>query len=56
MLGGVLSLLLFNIYLDEALKSSPELVKLIKKGRLLAFADDVLVMAESKEELEMELN
>jgi len=38
---------LFNVYLEEALKTSPKLEAVRKRGDLLAFADDMLVMSNS---------
>ncbi len=43
--GSILSPVLFNVYLEEALKSSNKLEELRKRGDLLAFADDMLVMS-----------
>ena len=45
--GSVLSPVLFNVYLEEALKSSTKLEALRKRGDLLAFADDMLVMTNN---------
>ena len=42
--GLVLSPVLFNVYLEEALKSSQKLEDVRKRGDLLAFADDMLIM------------
>ena len=50
--GSVLSPVLFNVYLEEALKSSRKLEELRRRGDLLAFADDMLVMSSSKPEIE----
>jgi len=50
--GSVLSPVLFNIYLEEALKSSTKLEEMRRRGDLLAFADDMLVMSNSKPEVE----
>ena len=50
--GSVLSPVLFNIYLEEALKSSTKLEEMRRRGDLLAFADDMLVMSNSKQEIE----
>ena len=50
--GSVLSPLLFNIYLDEAIRSSAKLESLRKRGDLLAFADDMLICSNSKQEVE----
>jgi hypothetical protein len=51
--GSVLSPVLFNVYLEEALKSSKKLEAVRKRGDLLAFADDMLVMTNNQNELEM---
>ena len=51
--GSVLSPMLFNVYLEEALKSSNKLEAVKKRGDLLAFADDMLVMTNNKGELAM---
>ena len=50
--GSILSPVLFKVYLEEALKSSRKLEELRKRGDLLAFADDMLVMSNSKPEVE----
>jgi hypothetical protein len=50
--GSVLSHVLFNVYLEEAIKSSNKLEEVRRRGDLLAFADDMLVMTNSKPELE----
>jgi RNA-directed DNA polymerase len=49
--GSILSPVLFNVYLEEALKSSKKLVELIRRGDLLAFADDMLVMSNCQHEI-----
>ena len=49
--GSVLSPVLFNVYLEEALKSSAKLEAVRKRGDLLAFADDMLVMTNNQNEL-----
>jgi hypothetical protein len=36
---------LFNVYLEEAIKSSNKLEEVRSRGDLLAFADDILVMS-----------
>ena len=46
--GGVLSPFLFNVYLEEAILSSPVLRDLALKGKLLAYADD-LAIADDRE-------
>ena len=51
--GSILSPVLFNVYLEEALKTSNKLEEVRKRGDLLAFADDMLVMSNSKPEVEM---
>ena len=51
--GSVLSPVLFNVYLDEAIKSSKKLEEVRSRGDLLAFADDMLVMSNQKAEVEM---
>ena len=51
--GSILSPVLFNVYLEEALKSSNKLEEVRKRGDLLAFADDMLVMSNSRPEVEM---
>ena len=45
--GSILSPVLFNVYLEEALKSSKKLEEVRKRGDLLAFADDMLVMSSN---------
>ena len=51
--GSILSPVLFNVYLEEALKSSRKLEDMRSRGDLLAFADDMLVMSNSQREIEM---
>ena len=41
------------MYLEEALKSSKKLEEVRRRGDLLAFADDMLVMSNSQSEIEM---
>jgi len=48
----VLSLILFNVYLEAAIKSSQKLEQLRSRGDLLAFADDMLIMTNNQHELE----
>ena len=50
--GSILSPVLFNVYLEEALKSSRKLEDMRKRGDLLAFADDMLVMSNSQPEVD----
>ncbi len=45
--GSILSPVLFNVYLEEALKSSEKLEEVRRRGDLLAFADDMLVMSNN---------
>ena len=45
--GSILSPVLFNVYLEEALKSSRKLEEVRKRGDLLAFEDDMLVMSNN---------
>ncbi len=54
--ASVLSPLLFNIYLEEALRTSPKLEQVRKRGDLLAFADDMLLMSNSRIEVEEIIN
>jgi len=42
--------LIFNIYLEEAIKSNPRLFQLIKRGDLKPFADDLLLHLSSHKE------
>jgi RNA-directed DNA polymerase len=50
--GSILSPVLFNVYLEEALKSSKKLEEVRSRGDLLAFADDMLVMSNNQHEVE----
>ena len=50
--GLILSPVLFNVYLEEALMSSKRLEDMRRRGDLLAFADDMLVMSNSQQEVE----
>jgi hypothetical protein len=52
----VLSPILFNVYLEEAIRSSQKLEEVRSRGDLLAFADDMLVMSISQPEIEMIIN
>ncbi|MFN9906284.1 MAG: reverse transcriptase domain-containing protein, partial [bacterium] len=49
--GPVLSPFLFNIYLDEPLNSNRKIGRIKARGDLLAFADDMLVLTNSKPEM-----
>ena len=46
--GGVLSPMLFNVYLEEALGTTSKLREMVNRGDLLAFADDMLILTNSK--------
>ena len=50
--GSILLPVLFNVYLEEALKSSKKLEEVRSRGDLLAFADDMLVMSNNQHEIE----
>ena len=54
--GSVLSPFLFNVYLEEAIKSSRKLDEVRSRGDLLAFADDMLIMTNNQPELEEIIN
>ena len=43
--------MLFNIYLEEALGTTQKLRETINRGDLLAFADDMLILSNSKGEM-----
>ena len=49
--GGVLSPILFNVYLEEALGTTQKLREMVHRGDLLAFADDMLILTNSKAEM-----
>ena len=49
--GGVLSPMLFNVYLEEALGTTLKLREMVNRGDLLAFADDMLIKTNSKAEM-----
>ena len=48
--------MLFNVYLEEAIKSSRKLDDVRSRGDLLAFADDMLVMSNCQKEMELIIN
>jgi hypothetical protein len=50
--GGVLSPLLFNLYLEEALKTKELLWQAASSNRLLAYADDLVLQGKDLEEIE----
>ena len=52
----MLSPVLFNVYLEEAIKSSRKLDDVRSRGDLLAFADDMLVMYNCQKEMELIIN
>jgi hypothetical protein len=52
MKGAVLSPMLFNIYLEHAVKTQPALRQAIDRGSLKAFADDMLVQTNEIEFME----
>ncbi len=54
--GSILSPVLFNVYLEEAIKSSKKLEEVRSRGDLLAFADDMLVMSNAKGEMTWIIN
>ena len=45
--GGVLSPMLFNVYLEEALGTTQKLREMVNRFDLLAFADDMLILTNS---------
>ena len=47
-----MSPMLFNVYLEEALNTSSKLREAKQRGDLLAFADDMLLLTNSKIEME----
>ena len=49
--GSVLSPILFNVYLEEAIKGSKLLEDIRIREDLLAFADDILVSATPRQKL-----
>ena len=49
----MLSPVLFNVYLEEAIRSSKKLEEVRSRGDLLAFADDMLVMSNQEAEVGM---
>ena len=52
----MLSPVLFNVYLEEAIRSSKKLDEVRSRGDLLAFADDMLVMSNNEHEVEQIVN
>ena len=51
--GGVLSPLLFNMYLEEALKTKELLWQAATSQRLLAYADDLVIQAKDLKDIEI---
>ena len=43
--------MLFNVYLEEALGQTQKLRDMVSRGDLLAFADDMLILTNSKAEM-----
>ena len=43
--------MLFNLYLEEALGETQKLKEMVSRGDLLAFADDMLILTNSKVEM-----
>ena len=43
--------MLFNVYLEEALGTTSKLREMVYRGDLLAFADDMLILTNSKAEM-----
>ena len=50
--GSVLSPMIFNVYLEDALYSQPVLKALISLKRLFAYADDILIVIRNPRDLE----
>jgi hypothetical protein len=50
--GGVLSPLLFNLYMEEALKTQEHLWRAATSQRLLAYADDLVIQGKDLAEIE----
>ena len=48
-----MSPVLFNVYLEEAIRSSRKLEEVRSRGDLLAFADDMLIMSNQEAEVGM---
>ena len=43
--------MLFNVYLEEALGTTEKLKEIFRRGDLLAFADDMLILINSRAEM-----
>lgn len=50
--GGILSPQIFNMELEELLMKNEPLKEAIKDGKLVAFADDILLIADNVQEAE----
>ena len=48
--------MLFNVYLEEALRQTQKLRDMVNRGDLLAFADDMLILTNSKAEMAQAIN
>ena len=48
--------MLFNVYLEEALGQTQKLRDMVNRGDLLAFADDMLILTNSKAKMTQALN
>jgi hypothetical protein len=44
--------MLFNAYLDFVIQSNETLRKLVEQGKIIAFCDDMFIMAKDKKEAE----
>ena len=49
--GGVLCPMLFNVYLEETLGETQKLRDMVNRGDLLAFAEHILILTNSKAEM-----
>ena len=43
--------MLFNVYIEEALGETQKLREMVNRGDLLTFADDMLILTNSKAEM-----
>ena len=43
--------MLFNVYLEEALGTTSKLREMVNRGDLQAFADDIMILTNSKAEM-----
>ena len=43
--------MIFNMYLEEALGTTEMLCEMVNRGDVLAFADDMLILTNSKAEM-----